>query len=403
MSDRQFLLIKDGAVVDPDRCLESERGNDLNRVKEEILIAGEKIAARQQQINCRQLPELQIISGEGKLILPGFIDSHVHITGGGGENGFSTRTPPLSLEQAVRGGVTTLVGCLGTDASTRTMSNLLAKARGLQEEGITAYIYTGSYQFPVKTLTGAIDDDLVFIKEILGLGEVAIADHRSSHPSLQEFIRAASHARRGGMLAGKRGIVNIHMGGGKDGFEFLEEAVATSEIPRQQFLPTHVNRSEQVLEKGLKYARKGGWLDFTTSGDNSADAKINGQEIMQAASQAGVSLDNLTFSSDAQGSLPEFDEEGNFQGLKIGEIDSLFSQVRDIALNTEIKLTRALTLITINPAKILGISGTKGYIKPGFDADVVMVDENTLEITDVIARGEVMMREGEILQKGTFG
>ncbi len=402
MDKNQFLLLKNCSVVDPESDGQNREENDYRRKKEEILLAADNIVAREEEINCNNLPGLKVINTRDKLILPGFIDSHVHITGGGGEDGFSTRTPPLKLEQAVKGGVTTLVGCLGTDASTRSMRNLLAKARGLQEEGISAYIYTGSYQFPIRTLTGAIDDDLVFINEILGLGEVAVADHRSSHPSLQEFIRAASHARRGGMLAGKSGLVNIHIGGGESGFEFLEKVVEKSEIPRQQFLPTHVNRSEKVLQAGLEYARKGGWLDFTTSGKDAADDKNGAIKILRAAQKADVPLNRLTFSSDAQGSLPEFDSRGNFQGLTVGSVSSLFAQLRGAVLQEDFDLSRILSMITTNPARILGLSDKKGHIKPGYDADLVLVDENTLEITGVIARGKIMMREGEVLQKGTF-
>lgn len=79
--------------------------------------------------------------------------------------------------------MTTIVGCLGTDGCTRTMSNLLAKAKGLEEEGITTYVYTGSYQVPVRTLTGTIMDDIILLEKVVGTGEIALSDHRSSQPS----------------------------------------------------------------------------------------------------------------------------------------------------------------------------------------------------------------------------
>ena len=40
--------------------------------------------------------------------------------------------PSWQLSDAARGGVTTVVGCLGTDGVTRSLANLLAKARGLE-------------------------------------------------------------------------------------------------------------------------------------------------------------------------------------------------------------------------------------------------------------------------------
>ena len=44
------------------------------------------------------LSEAEIINGEGLLLTPGFIDSHVHVLGGGGEGGFANRTPEATME-----------------------------------------------------------------------------------------------------------------------------------------------------------------------------------------------------------------------------------------------------------------------------------------------------------------
>jgi beta-aspartyl-dipeptidase (metallo-type) len=93
------------------------------------------------------------------------------------------------LTDITKAGVTTVVGCLGTDGCTRTMSNLLAKAKGLEEEGITTYVYTGSYQVPVRTVTGSIMDDVILLDKVIGCGEIAISDHRSSQPTKEEFAK----------------------------------------------------------------------------------------------------------------------------------------------------------------------------------------------------------------------
>ena len=423
MKSEEMLLIKPGRIIDPavnsgsastgpgDR---SREGKSRFSGEDELLTAGGSIAARAGDIDCRGLAGLEVIDASDKLVVPGFIDSHVHIAGGGGEDGFASRTPPLKLDQAIRGGVTTAVGCLGTDGTTRTMPDLLARARGLTEEGITAHIYTGSYQFPVRTLTGSIADDIIYVNEIIGLGEIAVADHRSSHPDLTEFIRAASEARRGGMLSGSKGVVNVHIGSGQaePGFSFLQRAVKESEIPVDQFLPTHTNRSRQVFEQGLKFARRGGWLDFTASSSSSGegaggsgsggDSAPEGPEILERIEAAGLDLSRITFSSDGQGSLPDFDSEGNLQGLRVGQVSSLYRQLRNIIQNSGYELEDVLQLITSNPARILGLFSHKGRLLSGYDADIVMLDPETLEITDVIARGSVMMRGGELVRSGTF-
>lgn len=235
----------------------------------DVLLIDRKIAETGDdiQVKINSLTEVVEIDGTGKVLVPGFIDSHVHILGGGGEGGFSTRTPEASLTVLTTSGVTTVVGCLGTDGISRDMVSLLAKARGLEEEGITSYIYSGSYRFPVKTITGDIMKDIMVVDKIIGVGEVAVSDHRSSQPSFEEFSKAASEARVGGMLSGKAGIINVHLGDGKRKLELLLRVVEETEIPITQFLPTHINRNEELFLQCMEYAKRGGFVDFTGSED----------------------------------------------------------------------------------------------------------------------------------------
>ncbi len=73
-----------------------------------------------------------------------------------------------------------MVGLLGTDDLTRSTSSLVAQVYALRESGISAYCYTGGYHVPLTTLTESVRSDLVHIEPILGVGELAISDHRSS-------------------------------------------------------------------------------------------------------------------------------------------------------------------------------------------------------------------------------
>jgi beta-aspartyl-dipeptidase (metallo-type) len=209
--------------------------------------------------------DVDVIDASGKYVLPGFIDNHVHICGGGGEGGFKTRTPEISLSSITKAGVTSLIGVLGTDGTTRTMSNIIAKANGLIEEGLSVWVLTGSYQVPVRTLTGSITDDIILIERIIGSGEISISDHRSSHPSLDQFTQLISDTRLGGILSGKAGIVNVHMGDSRETIDLLLKVVETSDIPISQMLPTHMNRNPWLFEDAVKFALKGGNVDFTTS------------------------------------------------------------------------------------------------------------------------------------------
>jgi len=370
--------------------------------KKDVLITAEKIGSIQDSISLGKNVEVDILHAKGNILVPGFIDSHVHILGGGGVGRYKTRTPEIMLSDITLGGVTTVIGCLGTDGTTRTMSNLIAKARALEEEGVTCYLYTGSYQVPVRTLTGSIQDDMILIDKIIGVGEIALSDHRSSQPTIEEISKIAAAARVGGMLSGKAGVVNVHIGDGARKLSLLEEIVRTTEIPITQFIPTHVGRNPGVFESAMAYARKGGLIDITTSttSDFSNKKNVTSSELLKTLLENKIPIENITFSSDGQGSLPEFDEKGKFLGLGVGKVASLFHEVRNAVVNEHIPLETALKVITSNPARNLKLQN-KGQIQIGKDADLVLLDHD-LNIDTVIAKGQIMIHNKEILVKGTF-
>ena len=372
--------------------------------KKDILLVGDKIGFIEDTIELpNQFVDINVLDATGKYVVPGFIDSHVHIMGGGGEGSFRTRTPEIQLTQATLSGITTLVGVIGTDGTTRTMASLIAKAKGLEEEGITCYTQTGSYQVPLKTLTGKIEDDIILVDRIIGVGEVAIADHRSSQPTVDELAKIASAARIGGMLSGKAGIVNVHVGDSHDHLKLLEEIVDTTDIPIKQFYPTHINRNAHLFEAGIRYALRGGYVDFTTSTIPQflEDGEVKCSKALKRMLDAGVPVEQITYTSDGQASLPDFDDDGELVGLQIGQVSSLYREVKDAVLEEGIPLEVAIKVITSNPAKILKLK-QKGHVEVEKDADLVLLDKHTLEVNTVFAKGKLMVENGEVVVKGTF-
>ncbi len=230
----------------------------------DVLVAGQKIVAILDHIEIPSALYVEVIDCVGMRMIPGLIDAHVHIAGAGGEGGPATRTPEIQLSRLLEAGVTTVVGCLGTDGLTRSVESVLMKAKGLRQEGVSAWIYTGSYQVPVTTILGDVGKDIAMIDEVIGTGEIAISDHRSSVPSVNELIRIAAHSRVGGMLGGKAGIVNIHMGDAENPFQPIYDAVSQSELSFKQFLPTHCNRNHYIFEEAKEYGKKG-YVDITAS------------------------------------------------------------------------------------------------------------------------------------------
>ena len=337
-------------------------------------------------------PELEIVDGTGKILTPGFIDCHVHVLGGGGEGGFANRTPEATMEGLTKFGVTTVVGCLGTDGIGRDMCALVAKTKGLNEQGMTAYCYTGSYQIPVRTLTDSITKDIMMIQEIIGTGEIAISDHRSSQPTFEEFARVAADTRLGGVLSGKAGIINVHLGNSLRCMDLIERVIDETEIPVSQFLPTHVNRNEMLFRKAITYALKGGAVDFTGNEDidywETICDEVRVCNGMKRMLDAGVNPNRITISSDGQGSLPIYNKQGEFLGMGVGQSSCLLKEVKECVERTEIPLEIALSTITSNPADILNLKG-KGKIEEGNDAYLCILDQN-LQVMEVIAKGKTV-------------
>ena len=365
--------------------------------KRDILVAGGKIVAIGETLDIPGQFLERTVDGRGLYAVPGFIDAHVHSTGGGGEGGFKTRTPELQVSGAFLAGVTTVVGVLGTDGIARTMENLVAKTYGLREEGLSAFCYSGSYRVPLATLTGDLCKDIMFIEPIIGAGEVALGDHRSSWPDDKALIKIITDARLGGILSGKAGLVNIHLGDDPAGFEQLERVFSGIGVPRTQVLPTHCNRTKSVFAKALSWRKSGGVIDMTAT---ETDDQFSAAEALAACWEEGASLERITMTSDAQGSLPRFDDRGNCVGLGVGTSRSLLLTLRKVCLESGVPLEAALSVLTSAPAALLKL-GAKGRLAEGLDADIVLLDAE-FKVRTVLAQGEVVVEAGVPLKFGTF-
>jgi beta-aspartyl-dipeptidase (metallo-type) len=370
--------------------------------KKDILLTGGSIAAIADRIDPGPFESLgaEVISANGMRLIPGLIDAHVHIAGAGGEGGPATRTPEMQLSQMLRGGITTVIGCLGTDGITRTPESVLMKVKALRAEGVSSWMYTGSYQVPTPTITGSVAGDLSLIEEVIGAGEIALSDHRSSCPTTDELIRLTEEARVGGMLGGKAGIVNIHMGDARDPFRPIIDAVEKSELKYTQFFPTHCNRNEYIYEDAKRYGKEG-YIDVTTSSyPYFAEFEVKPSTAVKGFLEAGVPVEHITMTSDGNGSLPHFNDKGELERLEMGQPASIFDELKDLVRKEGIPLETALKFVTSNVAAILKLK-RKGRITVGADADMVILGEDDV-IMEVIAMGRRMVSGGKLLVRGTY-
>lgn len=365
----------------------------------DILIVGRSIAAIGKNLKLPDFVDGEVVDVQGKTLVPGFIDAHVHICGGGGEAGPASRTPEIQLSQLTRGGTTTVVGCLGTDSISRSMTELLVKAQALEDEGITTFVYSGAYQVPTRTLLPTLQEDLTLIEKVIGAGEIAISDHRSAQPQIAELERLAAGARVGGMLGGKAGVVHLHLGEGKRGLELIWTILDQTEIPITQFMPTHINRTHSLLEQGIQFLIAGGHIDLTAGCDD-FPVELQVPSVLQMLNKRQLLNDRVTVTSDGNGSMPEYNDAGVLVGMGVGSVEVLWRDVREAVRKCGLPLEVALRTITSNVANVLHLKN-KGMIRVGYDADLVLLDED-LEVQSVWAKGKRMLENKRPRIWGTY-
>ena len=362
--------------------------------KKDILISNGKIVAIEDEITKHNVFS-EVWDAQGLTTTPGFIDQHIHVIGAGGKHGFASMTPQLHLGELIKCGTTSVVGLLGTDGSTRSIKTLYSKIQALNQEGISAYMYTGYYGLDKVYLMNSLQEDMIYIDCVLGC-KIAISDIRSSYPSALELLRLLRNVRVGGMLSGKKGILHLHLGALSSKMDLLFEIVENYEFPIEHISPTHVGRTKDLFEQAIIFAKMGGMIDVTTGASKYTDP----YKSVLYALENNVSIDNITFSSDGNAGLDKLDDNNNLVGFRSAPFDKNLEEVINLHKLGGVAFEDSLKLITSNPAKNLGLK-SKGHLKNNFDADLCFFDSD-LKLSSVIANGKFMMKDGDLVVKGSF-
>ncbi len=245
--------------------------------------------------------------------------------------------------------------------------------------------------------------DVILIDKCIGTGEIAMCDHRSSQSPVEEYRKIVAEARVGGMLSGKAGAVNMHLGDGTDGLKMLYKITENGEIPKTQIIPTHANRNKRLFKECIEWAKQGGLMDVTSSvspESGSANA-VKSSEAIRQALDAGVDIRQISMSSDGNGSMPIFDDDGNNIGVGVASQISILEEFRDMVQKENIDITEAIKVITSNVAQNLKLYPQKGTVAAYSDADLLVLDKD-LQLKEVWARGNHMVNGGKAIVFGTF-
>jgi beta-aspartyl-dipeptidase (metallo-type) len=323
--------------------------------------------------------ELEIIDADGSILTPGFIDPHQHLLGGSGEEGFATQTPEIHAAEIIGAAITTVVGCLGVDTTMKTLAGLLAKVKALKEEGVSAFMWTGGYDVPPSTISGTARNDIMFIEEIIGAGEIAISDERSTDHEPRELARLVIDTHNGGMLSKKAGVTHFHVGNGEQRLQPLRNILEEFKVIKPEWLyPTHITRSPQLMREAIELAAQGSFVDIDTVDEDLP-------EQFKFYVDNGGKLDKLTISTDASIKSPQ----------------NLLDQIRACVVENKIPLPQILPCVTKNTAQVLRLEN-KGKIEKGKAADILIFEKDSLALRDVICGGRRLFKNGKINFKEAF-
>lgn len=353
------LLIKGGHVLDP--------GQGLNDVMDIAISAG-KIAAVAADIPVSEARAWIAVKGQRRYVVPGLIDLHTHCA-------YGLQTPGVNWQAAhpdlagVRSGVTTVVDC-GT---------------------------CGAYNFglvPTHLLAKTLTRTVWFLN-IGSYGLLTQPLHRPrpevsdpSHIDIESTL-ACVEAHRDLIKGIKLRLVGPALEGmGHTLIDLALEAARTLRLP----LMTHIGdlltqspRAPELTAYLIERLQPGDIITHVCTAHSGGLLDANGRVLAQAwaARDAGVVMDPAAGRSNWSAKVCRIEAEQGFLPDTIstdmstpGRAASIFSLTEAMArfMACGYSLEQVVRMTTINPARALGLADRIGAIRPGYEADLTILD-----------------------------
>lgn len=354
------LLLKNCKVIE-----------DGNTILRNILISEGKIisiisenSGNSDEINCEK-----VIDCNNKLVLPGLIDPHVHFR----EPGMEHKEDFLSGScAAAAGGITTVLDMPNTNPPTFTLSDLENKKNLAMKSIVNFGFYFGA----------SADDNIMEIKKAFDSGNVAAVKVYMNDTTgnllitdnllLEKIFETAKISEK---------VVAVHAEG-----EMVKKAVELAKKCGNKLYLCHISTKEEIdyintnktngNDNTLFVEVSPHHLFLTEEDDNGAFTKmkpvlktINNQQALFDAVNSGVV--DVIGTDHAPHTLEEKREINYPYGVP--GCETVLPLLLNAVNEGRISLKKVQELCCENPAKIFGIKN-KGFIKEGYDADLVILD-----------------------------
>jgi 5-methylthioadenosine/S-adenosylhomocysteine deaminase len=383
------ILIRGGHVISMDPEIGDQPGTD-------ILIEDDKIAAIGPAIGIRaeELASTHIVNASGRIVIPGFVDSHRHtfqacVRGCAPDATLDdyvteildTFAPHYRPDDVYAGNLTGALECLGAGITTlvdwsqinNTPEHPAAAIQALSEAGIRAQYAYGSAANSVSAIPTA---DVRRVKETYfesgsGLLTMALAA-RGPGPCEADVVRSEWRTADELDLP-----ITMHVAMGVGGRDAKVKQLADMGLLREH--TTYVHACHLSDEEWRMVADSGGTVSI------SAQAELqmgHGWPPVAKAIEFGL---EPALSTDAVAAVP---------GDPFTQMRAAFSAQRARALargapdDTLLTSRDMLAMVTINGAKVAGLGDRTGSLTPGKQADVVLIDAtaiNVVPVTDPVA------------------
>ena len=348
---------------------------------------------------------VQVLDGAGKTLMPGLIDSHIHIQGGFNCRGeeesdafLNEKMPQIFKESVLPYGVTTIKDL---DAPKHFIYKLRDKLRSGGIEGPELLIVGPNFTAPDGHPANTLGSNSAWARSEMAI-EVTTPEQVSA--GIREL-----------KAAGVDFLKFTYQGGD---FWYFDQKLTIrridSELMRQIIREGKENGLnatahafyyddvKELLEAGI-YGIEHGILDRDIEPDDPIVAlwkqsgarfvpTVNAMTYEKDPARMTHSIHNLKVLHDA--GIPIAMGTDNMFEMMTGEIEH-----KELAYYVEAGLTpmQAIVLATKNGAEHLGIAGRKGLVKPGMEADLILLEKDPAENISNIQCIESVFRKGRIV------